>query len=203
MALHRPWIRGEHVRSPWGPRVHPISGERGKHHRGVDVAYHGPIYCPADGVVVHKGADLNKRTGGGYTLIIRHDSPRVWTVYYHLREPSHLLKGTRVKLGEVVGFTGTTGASTGVHLHFETRRSRQWGTDFDPMTILTSQYANEVAAQGERGSREVAAKRESVSREEPVVRERKPMPRYGISGIDKMRDVMAVNRFLRWGRWGR
>ena len=189
--LARPWPRGEVIRSPWGMRVHPISGRR-KHHRGVDVAYHGDIYAPADGVIVHKGADLNKRTGGGYTLIIRHENPRVWTVYYHLREPSHLLKGTRVKLGEVVGFTGTTGASTGVHLHFETRRSRQWGTDFDPMTILTSQYANEVAAQ-----------RESVSREEPVARERKPMPRYGISGIHKMRDVMEVHRFKRWGRWGR
>src|SRR6056297_4335585 len=142
MLLKKPWPRGEHIRSAWGPRIHPISGRK-RHHRGVDVAYHGPIYAPADGVVVHKGADLNKRTGGGYTLIIRHESPRVWTVYYHLRQPSHLLKGTRVKRGEVIGQTGTTGASTGVHLHFETRRSRQWGTDFDPETILSQEYANE------------------------------------------------------------
>ena len=158
MALHRPWPRGEQVRSPWGPRVHPITGERGKHHRGVDVAYHGPIYAPADGVVVHKGQDLNKRTGGGYVLILRHDNPRVWTVYYHMREPSHLLRGTRVKLGEVIGHTGTTGASTGVHLHWETRRSRQFGSDFDPMTIVTSQHANEVASR----------------RDDPVEREEKP-----------------------------
>lgn len=144
MALHRPWPRGQQVRSPWGPRIHPISGTR-RHHRGVDVAYHGPIFAPADGVVVHKGADLNKQTGGGYTLIIRHDLPRVWTVYYHLREPSPLIPGMPVKLGDVVGHTGTTGASTGVHLHFETRRSRNFGTDFDPMSILTSQHADEVA----------------------------------------------------------
>jgi murein DD-endopeptidase MepM/ murein hydrolase activator NlpD len=123
-------------------RTHPISGRR-KHHRGVDVAYHGPIYAPADGIVVHKGADLNKKTGGGYVLILRHSNPIVWTVYYHLREPSRLLKGTKVKTGEVLGYTGTTGASTGVHLHFETRASRAWGTDFDPMRMLGLEYAEE------------------------------------------------------------
>ena len=140
--LKKPWPRGEHIRSGWGMRTHPISGRR-KHHRGVDVAYHGPIYAPADGVVVHKGADLNKRTGGGYTLIIRHDNPRVWTAYYHLRQPSHLLKGSRVKTGEIIGETGTTGASTGVHLHFETRAARAWGTDFDPEKMLSHEYASE------------------------------------------------------------
>jgi murein DD-endopeptidase MepM/ murein hydrolase activator NlpD len=153
MTLMKPWPRGEHIRSAWGPRVHPITGKR-KHHRGVDVAYSGDIYAPADGVIVHKGADLNKRTGGGYTLIIRHDAPRVWTVYYHLREPSPLLKGTRVTRGEVIGHTGTTGASTGVHLHFETRKSRRWGSDFDPQSILSHEHASEKPARAARPDRE-------------------------------------------------
>jgi len=177
--LARPWPRGESIRSPWGMRTHPITGKR-KHHRGVDVAYHGSIYAPADGTVVHKGADLNKRTGGGYTLIIRHENPRVWTVYYHLREPSHLLVGTRVKRGEVIGQTGTTGASTGVHLHWETRRSRQWGTDFDPETILGQEYANESS--------------QPVS--QPPRRVRVRMPQYGISGILRAQDQQAVNMFM-------
>ncbi len=135
MQLSNPWPAGETIRSPWGMRTHPITGKR-KKHRGVDVGYNGPIYAPADGKVVHKGASLNKKTGGGYTLILEHRSPRVWTVYYHLREPSPLLKGTKVKRGEVIAHTGTTGASTGVHLHFETRRSQRYGTDFNPETIL-------------------------------------------------------------------
>lgn len=162
MLLKRPYPRGENVRSPWGMRIHPISGKR-KHHRGQDIAYHGPIYAPADGTVVHKGADLNKRTGGGYVLILRHENPRVWTVYYHMREPSHLLKGTRVKCGEVIGYTGTTGASTGVHLHWETRRSRQWGTDFDPATMTGTEYASEhkkrleVSSDGDTRERNVPA----------------------------------------------
>lgn len=108
------------------------------------MAYHGLIYAPADGVVVHKGADLNKRTGGGYTLILKHDVPRIYTVYYHMREPSPLLKGTRVVKGEPLGHTGTTGASTGVHLHFETRRNRAWGSDFDPESILSHEHADQV-----------------------------------------------------------
>jgi len=184
--LARPWPRGESIRSKWGPRIHPISGKR-RHHRGVDVAYHGSIYAPADGTVVHKGADLNKRTGGGYTLIIRHENPRVWTVYYHMREPSHLLKGTRVKRGEIIGHTGTTGASTGVHLHWETRRSRQWGTDFDPATITGTEYAAETRARRERPSAPDTA---------PKTRMRVKMPSYGISGILKAQDVRSVNRFM-------
>jgi murein DD-endopeptidase MepM/ murein hydrolase activator NlpD len=188
MTLMKPWPRGEQIRSPWGPRVHPISGKR-KHHRGVDVAYHGPIYAPADGVVVHKGSDLNNRTGGGYVLILRHDQPRVWTVYYHMREPSPLLKGTKVTQGEILGHTGTTGASTGVHLHFETRNSRRWGTDFDPTTILSHEHASERPTRGpERPT------------ESPAKRERKPQKVYGISGAWKAMDVRSVNRFLRGRR---
>jgi len=186
MTLMKPWPRGERIRSPWGYRQHPISGKR-KKHRGVDVAYHGDIYAPADGTVVHKGADLNKRTGGGYTLILKHDQPRVWTVYYHLREPSHLMKGTRVRRGEVIGQTGTTGASTGVHLHFETRRARAWGSDFDPRTILSGQYAAEHPPRSERPSEPAP---------EPPSRQRRPMPRFGISGRLKAMDVRAVSRFM-------
>jgi len=138
-----PWPPGESIRSEWGMRKHPITGKT-KLHRGVDVGYNGHIYAPADGVVVHKGASLNKRTGGGYTLILRHDDPKIHTAYYHLREPSKLPKGAKVKRGEVIGHTGTTGASTGVHLHFETRRGRAWGSDFNPREILDDCYAISV-----------------------------------------------------------
>jgi murein DD-endopeptidase MepM/ murein hydrolase activator NlpD len=133
--LSNPWPAGESIRSPWGYRKHPISGKQ-KKHRGVDVGYNGPIYAPADGKVVHKGVSLNKKTGGGHTLILSHSDPKVWTVYYHMREPSPLPLGKSVKRGQIVGHTGTTGASTGIHLHFETRRLRRYGTDFDPESIL-------------------------------------------------------------------
>jgi len=136
MRLLKPWP-DPHTVNPngkYGNRRHPISG-RIKKHRGLDVAYSGLIYAPADGEVVHKGAALNKRTGGGYTLIVKHASD-LYTVYYHLREPSKLAVGAKVRTGDVLAHTGTTGASTGVHLHVETRSSRRWGSDFDPETVM-------------------------------------------------------------------
>lgn len=142
MRLLKPWPEPHKIRSGYGNRKHPISG-RTKKHRGVDVAYSGLIYAPGDGVVVHKGANLNKKTGGGYTLIVKH-TPKLFTVYYHLREPSSLAVGAQVALGQVLGHTGTTGASTGVHLHWETRKAQRWGTDFDPheVTDMTKSAAN-------------------------------------------------------------
>jgi murein DD-endopeptidase MepM/ murein hydrolase activator NlpD len=144
VQLLKPWP-DPHTVNPngrYGDRRHPISGRRLKH-RGLDVGYSGLIYSPADGEVVHKGADLNKRTGGGYTLIVKHATD-LYTVYYHLREPSTLAVGAKVALGEVLGHTGTTGASTGVHLHLETRKAQRFGTDFNPETVtdMTKSAAN-------------------------------------------------------------
>ena len=136
MKLVKPWPDPYKVNpnGGYGNRRHPITG-RTKKHRGLDVAYSGFIYSPADGEVVHKGAALNKSTGGGYTLIVKHASD-LYTVYYHLREPSELAVGAKVRLGDVLAHTGTTGASTGVHLHWETRKSRRWGSDFNPETVI-------------------------------------------------------------------
>ena len=144
MRLVKPWPDPHKVNpnGKYGNRKHPITG-RTKKHRGLDVAYSGFIYAPGDGVVVNKGVNLNKSVGGGYTLTIKH-TPNLFTVYYHLREPSKLAVGAEVRLGDVVGHTGTTGASTGVHLHWETRKSQRWGTDFDPETVtdMTKSAAN-------------------------------------------------------------
>jgi len=200
MKLSNPWPAGETIRSPWGMRTHPITGRR-KKHRGVDVGYNGPIYAPADGKVVHKGVSLNKRTGGGYTLILEHQSPRVWTVYYHLREPSRLLKGTKVKRGEVIAHTGTTGASTGIHLHFETRRSQRWGTDFDPESILGHVSPEPVKAEEKPKLTEDGV----IGRQTwgAVQRMLKADGLYKgrINGIAGKSTVLALQKFLNRGGW--
>ena len=132
MKLSRPWPSKYTVntRSPYGWRVHPITGKR-KFHHGVDVAGSFDITAPADGKVVHKGYGAS----GGNTLILQHASD-LYTVYYHLREPSPLSFGARVKLGDYVGHSGSTGASTGNHLHWEVRKSRRWGDTVDPVPYL-------------------------------------------------------------------
>ena len=137
MKLSQPWPEGYSVnaRSPFGWRVHPITGRR-KFHHGVDVALPvgTPLTAPADGVVVKKG----NGPSGGVTLILKHEDNR-HTVYYHLQKPSHLLKGTRVERGELIAYSGNTGASTGPHLHFEVRRSARWGDTVDPVPYLQAE----------------------------------------------------------------
>ena len=134
MYLSQPWPEGYSInaRSPYGPRVHPITGKR-KFHHGIDVALPvgTPLTAPADGVVVKKG----NGPSGGVTLILKHEDNR-HTVYYHLQKPSHFLKGTRVERGELIAYSGNTGASTGPHLHFEVRKSARWGDTVDPVPYL-------------------------------------------------------------------
>jgi hypothetical protein len=132
--LSQPWPEGYTInaRSPYGPRVHPITGKRTFHH-GVDVALPvgTPLTAPADGVVVKKG----NGPSGGVTLILKHEDNR-HTVYYHLQKPSHLAKGEKVKRGDLIAYSGNTGASTGPHLHWELRKSARWGDTVDPVPYL-------------------------------------------------------------------
>ena len=142
MRLFNPWPEPYTVnrRSPYGPRRHPITGKTTMHH-GVDVAcpVGTPLIAGADGTIVHHGSGAS----GGYVLIIRHEAN--WhTVYYHLQKPSHRPKGTQVKAGDLVAYSGNTGASTGPHLHFELRRSRNWGDTVDPMSHLIGPFRSQT-----------------------------------------------------------
>jgi len=133
MQLVQPWPEGYSInaRSPYGPRR--LFG-RVKFHHGVDVAMPvgTPLTAPADGTVVHKGSGAS----GGFVLILRHEGN--WhTVYYHLQKPSHRHNGEQVRLGDLIAYSGNTGRSTGPHLHWEVRRSRQWGDTVDPVNFLT------------------------------------------------------------------
>jgi len=142
VRLSRPWPEGYTVnaRSPWGPRVHPITKRKSFHH-GVDVAMPTgtPLTAPAHGVVVHKA----RTPSAGHNLIIRHEG--TWhTVYYHLQKASHLAKGDLVHEGDVIAYSGNTGASTGPHLHWELRASRAWGDSVDPLPYLVEDVPEPV-----------------------------------------------------------
>lgn len=136
MKLQQPWPDGYSVnaRSPYGWRKHPITGRRTFHH-GVDVALPvgTPLTAPADGVVVKKGSGGS----GGFTLIVKH-ADDLFTVYYHLQKPSSKPVNARVFVGEVIAYSGNTGASTGPHLHWEVRKSARWGDTVDPMPYLSA-----------------------------------------------------------------
>ena len=116
------------VTSPFGMRVHPITGEKTEHH-GVDlVAELGtPVMAAARGVVVWRGNKL----GYGNCVVIRHGT-HLSTIYGHLSHTG-VDTGQSVGKGEVIGLSGSTGFSTGPHLHFEVRRD---GVPVDPLPLL-------------------------------------------------------------------
>lgn len=113
-ALMRTPIDGARLSSGFGRRKHPILGYN-KMHRGLDFAAPRgtPIYAAGDGTVTAAG-----RNGGfGNYVRIRHNA-RYSTAYAHMTRIA-TRKGRRVKQGQVIGYVGSTGSSTGPHLHYE------------------------------------------------------------------------------------
>jgi len=121
-ALLRTPVNGARLSSGYGKRRHPILGYT-RMHKGVDfAAKKGTIVRAAGSGVISQA----RRNGAyGHYVNIRHSS-KYSTVYAHLnnyKEGIHV--GKRVKQGEVIGYVGSTGRSTGPHLHFEVIRDRK------------------------------------------------------------------------------
>ncbi|WP_440677356.1 peptidoglycan DD-metalloendopeptidase family protein [Candidatus Pelagibacter sp. HIMB1587] len=115
-ALMKTPINGARLSSPFGMRKHPIDGYN-KMHRGTDFAAPTgtPIMASGDGVVKKAGWC----GGGGNCVKIRHNST-YQTVYAHMSKFARGIKtGVRVKQGQTIGYVGSTGKSTGPHLHYE------------------------------------------------------------------------------------
>ena len=115
-ALMKTPINGARLSSSFGLRKHPIDGFT-KMHKGTDFAapLGTPIMASGDGVVVKAGWC----GGGGNCIKIRHNSSYS-TVYAHLSKFAVATKkGKRVKQGQIIGYVGSTGKSTGPHLHYE------------------------------------------------------------------------------------
>ena len=115
-ALMKTPINGARLSSSFGMRKHPIDGYN-KMHRGTDFAapLGTPIMASGDGVI-KKAAWCG---GGGNCVVIRHNST-YQTVYAHMSKFARGIKrGVRVKQGQTIGYVGSTGKSTGPHLHYE------------------------------------------------------------------------------------
>ena len=115
-ALMKTPINGARLSSPFGMRKHPIDGFN-KMHRGTDFAapMGTPIMASGDGVIKKAGWC----GGGGNCIKIKHNS-EYQTVYAHMSKFARGIKsGVRVKQGQTIGYVGSTGKSTGPHLHYE------------------------------------------------------------------------------------
>ena len=115
-ALMKTPINGARLSSAFGMRKHPIDGFN-KMHRGTDFAapMGTPIMASGDGVITR----ARWCGGGGNCIKIKHNST-YQTVYAHMKSFARGIKeGLRVKQGQIIGYVGSTGKSTGPHLHYE------------------------------------------------------------------------------------
>lgn len=120
-------IKGAYkITSPFGPRVHPISGRR-SNHNGVDLIMKNTesrgteILAPESGKIL-AARKSNHPTGGyGYYVKMQGRSGVVHLMAHMIKGSLRVRKGDVVETGDVLGLMGTTGNSTGVHLHWEVR----------------------------------------------------------------------------------
>ena len=115
-ALMKTPINGARLSSSFGMRKHPIDGFN-KMHRGTDFAAPKgtPIMASGNGIIKKAGWC----GGGGNCVKIKHNSTYE-TVYAHMSKFARgIKKGVRVKQGQTIGYVGSTGKSTGPHLHYE------------------------------------------------------------------------------------
>ena len=116
----------------WNERINPVTGET-EIHRGLDIATSGskPVYSILDGIVHSLGFDNSQ----GNWIIIKDDnssSPTFGyaTLFMHLANRPDVLQGDRVVKGQKVGDEGSTGSSTGIHLHVEMQDLNRWGNSW-------------------------------------------------------------------------
>jgi murein DD-endopeptidase MepM/ murein hydrolase activator NlpD len=126
--LRKPIAEGR-ITSPFGMRYHPIL-HYGKFHNGVDWADKAgtPIHATGDGTVVYAGP----RSGYGNRVELQHANGYNTAYNHMLRIARGVVQGSRVHQGQVIGFMGSTGLSTGPHVHYEVSIN---GHFVDPLKI--------------------------------------------------------------------
>lgn len=128
-GLLRTPVEGARLTSGFGMRRHPLLGFS-RMHKGIDfgAATGTPIYAAGSGVV----EDAGPKNGYGRYVRIRHNN-KISTAYAHMSQIGRgIVRGTRVAQGQVIGYVGSSGMSTGPHLHYEVLVDNQ---QVNPLTV--------------------------------------------------------------------
>ena len=121
------------ISSEYGFRKNPFGGYKGEFHPGIDVKGEmgDNVYATADGIVLRN----DWYSGYGNAVVLDHGFG-LTTLYGHLTRVN-VVPGQRVKAGDIIGFLGSTGRSTGPHVHYEIRKN---GDDIDPNPFVSINY---------------------------------------------------------------
>ncbi len=133
VAFSRYPLKGGRLSSGFGSRRHPVFGYR-RMHTGTDFAAPRgtPIYATGDGTVSYVG----RKGGYGKAIQLRHFDG-ISTLYGHMSDyEKGLSSGSKVKRGDIIGYVGSTGTSTGNHVHYEFQIG---GKQYNPMTVALPQ----------------------------------------------------------------
>lgn len=129
-----PTNKGYRISSYWGWRTSPIYGGR-EWHSGIDIAGTGkgsPVYATNNGTIILREYVYSY---GNY-IIINHNNG-YYSLYAHMNGFAKGLKvGSTVSRGQVIGYVGSTGLSTGPHLHFEIRNCERYSCNQNPLIYL-------------------------------------------------------------------
>ena len=173
------------ITSKMGWRIHPVKKTK-KHHNGTDIGglVKDPIYIEAfaNGRVLKAMKSTAAGGGFGWYVILRHmiDGEYYTSLYAHLAEGSLQVKpGQKVRVGQVLGKMGSTGMSTGRHLHWEIWKGKVhgWSADgkgfVEPVTFVKAL----IAAERAKGFANVAASDDDPVEPTPVHEKQKPAPK--------------------------
>jgi murein DD-endopeptidase MepM/ murein hydrolase activator NlpD len=188
------------VKSKMGWRIHPVKKEK-KHHNGTDIIpgnIKGKVYIEAafDGKVAYAGPSKSKKSNGepdgfGYYVKISSQINGKWYshLYAHLEKGSIQVKtGQKVTAGTVLGVMGTSGMSTGVHLHWEVWAGKEHGWSADGKGFVEPiEFTKAVMAAEKAAGFANEATPEDVDADAPVVKKApaKPVTKPAVKPIAK------------------
>lgn len=174
------------VTSKFGPRIHPIL-KRKKFHGGVDLAakMDDHVKSISQGVVIHAG----RKGALGKAVYVSHPKLKITSIYGHLNKVA-VRKGQKVSPGQVIGYAGTTGRSTGVHLHL-TLKDQRTGRPIEPLAYLAKLGASHegqttIAMTSHEQPRRIAAPPNVVTLAQSTTGAAKPAP------VDGQRNVVST-----------
>jgi len=131
-------VKGKYgITSPFGWRKDPVTKKNTRHHNGADIVTgrkDEPVLAVMNGRIVKAQKSTAKSGGFGYYVVVRHfiDGKFYTSLYAHMKANSFKVRvGQLVKAGDQLGIMGTTGYSTGVHLHLEIWKGRTHGWSAD------------------------------------------------------------------------